>query len=106
MDSPLPAPKRPRSSFNDPSDDDDAVVPKSKPLLAHPKTISGLRKFMSYVFSEFSSDDLLSMVNPQLNKRIQNFLKVPKECERFLWYGFLVCLDSFLYVFSILPIRY
>jgi hypothetical protein len=87
------------------SDEGDAVVPESKTCIPdEPKT--SLQKLVSYATSEFTSDDLVSVVNPQLNKRIQNFLKVPKECERFLWFGFLGCLDSFVYVFSILPIRY
>lgn len=108
MESSFPPSKRLRSSFDNEksSDDEDAVVPESKPLreTVLPKTC--LEAFVAYAWSELSSDDVLSVFNPQLNQRIQNFLKVPKECERFFWFGFLVCLDSFLYVFSILPIRY
>lgn len=36
---------------------------------------------------------------------ISNFLTVPLEIERFLLFGFAVCLDSFLAVFTMLPIR-
>jgi hypothetical protein len=108
IDSPLPPSKRPRSTPENEaiSDCEDAVVPESKPSIETVKPKTMLERFLSYAMSEFTSDDLISTFNPQLNSRIQNFLKVPKECERFLWYGFLACLDSFLYVFSILPVRY
>ena len=104
MDSPLPPPKR-HHAVAESSDTDDALVPESKPSLFQPKIKTLLEQFIAYVWSELESCDSLPMSSPQLNKRVQNFLKVPKECEKFLWYGFLMCLDSFVYVFSILPIR-
>lgn len=39
-------------------------------------------------------------------ERIKNFLILPDALERTLMFGFLVCLDSFLYIFTILPIRF
>ncbi|KAI9632300.1 eukaryotic membrane protein family-domain-containing protein [Dioszegia hungarica] len=38
-------------------------------------------------------------------ERIQNFLAVPLAVERVTLYGALLCLDGFLYNFTILPIR-
>ena len=38
--------------------------------------------------------------------RVRNFLNVPQEVERFMFFGFLICLDSFLYTFTILPDRF
>ncbi|KAJ3113030.1 hypothetical protein HK100_002125 [Physocladia obscura] len=38
-------------------------------------------------------------------ERIENFLSVPWEFEKLMLLGYLICLDSFLYVFTILPAR-
>ncbi|KAJ3088408.1 hypothetical protein HK102_008824 [Quaeritorhiza haematococci] len=38
-------------------------------------------------------------------ERVQNFLSVPFHLEKLLWFGLVICLDSFLYVFTILPLR-
>ena len=34
------------------------------------------------------------------------FMKIPRELEKFMSYGFFHCLDSFLFVFTFLPIRF
>jgi len=39
-------------------------------------------------------------------EKIYSFMKIPRELEKFLAYGLLQCLDSFLYIFTFLPIRY
>jgi len=39
-------------------------------------------------------------------QKIYTFLKVPRELEKFMSYGFFHCLDSFLFVFTFLPIRF
>lgn len=36
---------------------------------------------------------------------MSNFLQVPLAIEQLIGFGWLVCLDSFLYIFTILPIR-
>ena len=33
-------------------------------------------------------------------------MKIPREVEKFMSYGFFHCLDSFLFVFTFLPIRF
>lgn len=38
-------------------------------------------------------------------ERVKNFLLLPDALERTLMFGFIVCLDSFLYIFTILPLR-
>ena len=38
-------------------------------------------------------------------EKIYTFLKIPRELEKFMSYGFFHCLDSFLFVFTFLPIR-
>lgn len=41
----------------------------------------------------------------QANRTVRNFLTVPRQLERLLLFGMLVCLDTFLYVTTFLPIR-
>ena len=36
---------------------------------------------------------------------MRNFLTVPRQLEKLLLFGMLVCLDTFLYVTTFLPIR-
>ncbi|KAL5528350.1 hypothetical protein ACEPAF_7486 [Sanghuangporus sanghuang] len=38
-------------------------------------------------------------------ERVSNFLNIPVAIEKILGFGFVLCLDSFLYNFTILPIR-
>lgn len=38
-------------------------------------------------------------------ERVSNFLNVPLEVERLMVYGYFICLDAFLNVFAILPLR-
>jgi hypothetical protein len=39
-------------------------------------------------------------------QKVYVFLTVPKELEKFMWYGFFQCVDAFLFVFTLLPIRF
>ncbi len=41
----------------------------------------------------------------QGTENIQNFLRVPVLLESLIGFGFLVCFDSFIYVFTYLPLR-
>lgn len=34
------------------------------------------------------------------------FLAIPMRLEKFIWYGFFQCADAFLFVFTLLPIRF
>ena len=38
--------------------------------------------------------------------KMYTFMKIPRELEKFMSYGFFHCLDSFLFVFTFLPIRF
>ena len=38
--------------------------------------------------------------------QMEEFVKVPGEVERIMAFGFSICIDSFLYTFTILPIRF
>lgn len=39
-------------------------------------------------------------------EKIYNFMTIPRELEKFMIYGVLQCVDSFLYIHTFLPIRY
>jgi hypothetical protein len=39
-------------------------------------------------------------------ERVSNFLSIPLAMEKIMGFGFLLCLDSFLYTFTIQPIRF
>lgn len=39
-------------------------------------------------------------------EKVYSFIKIPKEVERFMSYGFLQCADSFLFVYTFLPLRF
>ncbi|KAH7914117.1 eukaryotic membrane protein family-domain-containing protein [Hygrophoropsis aurantiaca] len=39
-------------------------------------------------------------------ERVSNFLSIPLATEKIIGFGFILCLDSFLYTFTILPIRF
>ncbi|PIL34231.1 hypothetical protein GSI_03942 [Ganoderma sinense ZZ0214-1] len=39
-------------------------------------------------------------------ERVSNFLSMPIALEKMFLFGFMVCLDSFMYTFTILPIRF
>ncbi|KAF7321257.1 hypothetical protein MKEN_00645400 [Mycena kentingensis (nom. inval.)] len=38
--------------------------------------------------------------------RVSNFLRIPLAIEKIIGFGFILCFDSFLYTFTILPIRF
>nr|KAJ3420965.1 hypothetical protein HK105_004823 [Polyrhizophydium stewartii] len=57
-----------------------------------------------YVKGELTSSDFEESQDFK-TERIRNFLSVPRELEKLLFFGYLICLDSFLYIFTILPLR-
>ncbi|XP_057659081.1 protein TAPT1 homolog isoform X2 [Diorhabda carinulata] len=38
-------------------------------------------------------------------EKIYSFMKIPKEVERFMFYGYMQCADAFLFVYTFLPMR-
>ncbi|KAF9071697.1 eukaryotic membrane protein family-domain-containing protein [Rhodocollybia butyracea] len=39
-------------------------------------------------------------------ERVSNFLSIPLAIEKIIGFGFILCFDSFLYTFTVLPIRF
>ncbi|RWS13743.1 Protein TAPT1-like protein [Dinothrombium tinctorium] len=61
-----------------------------------------------YVYNELRRGYLLENDEQKYTERRQKFyafMKVPKEFETFISHGFLQCLDAFLFVFTLLPLR-
>ncbi|KAI9145445.1 eukaryotic membrane protein family-domain-containing protein, partial [Paraphysoderma sedebokerense] len=57
-----------------------------------------------YVKGEITAVDFV--VTPDVKaERVSNFFAVPREIEKLMLFGYFVCLDSFLNIFTILPIR-
>ena len=43
---------------------------------------------------------------PDVDVQMEEFIKVPAAVETIMSYGFFICVDSFLYMFTVLPIRF
>ncbi|XP_033098362.1 transmembrane anterior posterior transformation protein 1 homolog [Anneissia japonica] len=41
----------------------------------------------------------------QKRERVYTFFKIQKEVEKMMWYGFFLCMDAFLFLFTFLPMR-
>lgn len=57
-----------------------------------------------YLLLELRDND--SQFNDDRSEQLINFLKVPVYLERVVVFGMLACFDSFLYTFTILPLRF
>ncbi|KAI8925644.1 eukaryotic membrane protein family-domain-containing protein [Entophlyctis helioformis] len=92
---PTPAPALPSSS----------TTATLQPSAAQPGPISrAIDSLWDYVKGELTSGDFDESQDLK-TERIRNFLNVPLEIERLMYFGYLICLDSFLYIFTILPLR-
>ena len=62
-----------------------------------------------YLSSEVTRGYQLEQDEERYTRRRQKmytFMKIPRELEKFMSYGFFHCLDSFLFVFTFLPVRF
>ncbi|KAJ3260473.1 hypothetical protein HK103_000615 [Boothiomyces macroporosus] len=64
----------------------------------------GISAIWDYFVSEITSTFQPEQQQAK-TERILNFISVPRQLEKFVLLGFFICLDSFLYIFTILPIR-
>lgn len=63
---------------------------------------------MSFFTTELTRGYLLERDKAKFSERrerVYTFMKTPRELEKFLVYGFLQCLDAFLFYFTFLPVR-
>ncbi|CAF0985255.1 unnamed protein product [Rotaria sordida] len=64
--------------------------------------------FWRFIQAEFTRDYMLECEEQKYlekRERIYNFLLMSSSLEKFMLYGFCQCLDTFLYVWTFLPIR-
>ncbi|CAG8480813.1 7673_t:CDS:10 [Diversispora eburnea] len=63
----------------------------------------------SFTLWDYLKDELLASDFDALQElkreRVTNFLGIPWAIEKLMFFGFFICLDSFLYTFTILPLR-
>lgn len=67
------------------------------------------RDFWQFFSSELSRGYTLENDGARFQekrKKVYAFIKIPKELEKFLMYGFLQCSDAFLFMFTFLPLRF
>ena len=65
--------------------------------------------FFSFLWSELSRGYALENDEARYaekRRKVYAFVKIPRELERFLAYGFLQCTDAFLFFFTFLPLRF
>ncbi|KAH0545256.1 hypothetical protein FGG08_000710 [Glutinoglossum americanum] len=104
---PFPSSKPPPSPVPPPS----PMLPSSIPLppLSIPiylqLELSSTKPSSLYIHHSATSD-LLYESSKITFERILNFLILAPQLERVLWFGALACLDSWLYSFTILPLRF
>jgi hypothetical protein len=87
-------------------------TPVSEKLQLPPSPLPSPANFISYLRNidvmqinedTENEDEEENTKDPQ--EKVYNFIQVPLEVEKFLFFGLILCLDSFLYFFTFLPIR-
>lgn len=69
---------------------------------------SGAGSLLRYISSEVTRSYMLEHDQERYRskrEKMYTFMRIPRELEKFMSYGFFHCLDSFLFVFTFLPLR-
>ncbi|KAL9982741.1 hypothetical protein ACROYT_G004832 [Oculina patagonica] len=95
-----------KSKFNK----SDSEVPSIKKTASEEKLDDGFTKlsFMKYVMAEVFSGKLMELEEDKYTERrekVYTFMKIPREFEKLMVFGFMLCLDCFLFMFTFLPLR-
>lgn len=65
---------------------------------------------MNYIYMELTRGYKLDNEDgkklSEKSKKVYTFIKIPLELEKFICFGFLQCVDAFLYTFTFLPLRF
>lgn len=64
--------------------------------------------FLSFINAQLSNSNFNDHKESEYNQKRENvysFLRLPWALEKFMTYGFLQCVDSFLYICTFLPLR-
>ncbi|CAH1257963.1 TAPT1 [Branchiostoma lanceolatum] len=62
----------------------------------------------TYLWAELTRGYLLENEEEKFaerRERVYTFMKIPKAFEKLMFYGFFLCLDAFLFIFTFLPLR-
>ena len=71
-------------------------------------SLEGAGSLLRYISSEVTRSYMLEHDQERYTtkrEKMYTFMKIPRELEKFMSYGFFHCLDSFLFVFTFLPLR-
>jgi hypothetical protein len=83
-----------------PSDSDTQTDPPPPPLPVRQSLWDCLQEELH------ASQEPIDVTMGQLKReRVSNFVHIPIEIERLMLYGLFICLDAFLYTFTIFPLR-
>ena len=94
-----------------PANDPPSPMPQSIPLppMSIPTylqlELSSSRPSPLYIYRSATSDNPYESSKVKF-ERLLNFLLLPPQLEQVLYFGTLACLDSLLYTFTILPLRF
>ncbi|TIA87711.1 hypothetical protein E3P99_03013 [Wallemia hederae] len=94
--------------YSEPSSPQETHSPSVNELTTHSLWDYLREELSSAIGSEDSADKDNSAASPTHSykaERVSNFLSVPISIEKVITFGSLACLDSFLSIFTILPLR-
>lgn len=71
---------------------------------------TGVKKlsFLNYIMAEISRGKYMELEEDKYTEKrekVYTFMKIPREFEKLMVFGFMLCLDCFLFMFTILPLR-
>ena len=99
-----PSPQIAESAMPSPMPQSIPLPPVSIPTYLQLELASG-RPSPLYIHQSATTDFPYESARVKL-ERLVNFLMLPPAVEQVLWFGLLACLDSWLYSFTILPLRF
>lgn len=81
------------------SQEADTLETSINKAIAEPEPKSAKQKWMDYLESFQES-------TPNVDVQMEEFVRVPSQLEALLTFGFLICIDSYLYILTMLPIKF
>ncbi|XP_012281531.1 protein TAPT1 homolog [Orussus abietinus] len=83
--------------------------PLEKEISANKRDINNGISLSQFLWTELTRGYQLEHDEERYSARrekIYSFMKIPREVEKFMAYGFFQCADSFLFVYTFLPLRF
>lgn len=82
-----------------PSLSDDSSLPETPPETPPDEPKSVGQKWLDYMESFQES-------TPNVDVQMEEFVRVPWQLEYLLNFGFCICVDSYLYILTVLPLKF